>query len=543
MKTVNDNKSFSLLVLIFIIAVYSALIVFTDFYEIYTGDSTMYLDIAEKYLRGDFADAVNGYWGPMFSWLLMPFLYFGAGKVSAINSLNIIVGVLTLAGVWVLSFRFEVSDRVRGAILISLLPIILFVSIVELHDFLLLCFLVYYLAVIFNNEYPGRAYNGMICGVLGAVAYFTKSYAFPFFIVHFIFMNIAHFIRCSTKSEKRHVLRNAIAGMVLFSVLSGGWITAISHKYNRFTISNMGKANFAAMAPGLPDTGYELGNPVFHEGFFPPSNKTAYSAWEDPSYIMSELPGWSPVRSISYFEYFLKNISRNITECIRIFGAFSRLSYTIIIAYILLLTVPSFNRQILRGDILYSFFTLVLFTGGYMPFHLELRYLWIVNILLLLMGGYVLTILFQHSFFKSNMRKNVLIVLFALSFILTPLKSYIQEGHDNINRQMYALSLQIKNKFNIQGNIASNREWKCIAVHDSWHKTFRLAYHLNSRYYGQAKKDISDSELETELKKYNIDYYFIWGENQHIPKFLLNHKEITGGAIPGLEIFALKQVH
>jgi len=155
------------------------------------------------------------------------------------------------------------------------------------------------------------------------------------------------------------------------------------------------------------------------------------------------------------------------------------------------------------------------------------------------MGGYVLTILFQHAFFKNNVRKNVLIVFFALSFILTPLKSFIQAGHDNMSKEMYALSLLIKEKYNIQGNIASNKEWECIAIQDSWHKTFRLAYHLNSKYYGQAKKDISDSELENDLKKYNIDYYFLWGKNPSIPQFLFQYKEITGGIISGLMIFSL----
>lgn len=539
MNTMNDKKPFSLLFLFLIIIIYSASIFFTGYYEIHTVDSTMYLDIAEKYLRGNFTDAVNGYWGPMFSWLLIPFLYFGSSKIFAINALNLIVGVLSILGVWMLSFRFEISDIIRSAILISLLPIILFVSIVALHDFLLLCFLVYYLGITFNNEYQTRTHNGVLCGILGACAYFTKPYAFPFFIVHFIFMNIAHFIRCSTKPEKRNVLRNAIAGIVLFSIITGTWITIISNKYDHFTISNMGTANFSAMAPGLPDTGFELGNPMFYEGFFPPSNETAFSTWEDPSYIVSKLPFWSPVESTAYLKHFLHNVFKNIKECFRIFGAFSRLSYTIIIAYILLLAVQLFNRQILRGDMLYSFFTVLLFTGGYMPFHLELRYFWIVNILLLLMGGYVLTMLFQHAFFKKNIRKNLLIVIFVLSFSLSPLKSFVQEGHENMSKEMYALSLILKDNHNIEGNIASNREWECNAIHDSWHKTFRLAYHFNSKYYGQAKEDISDSELEDEFKKYNIDYYFFWSKNAHVPKFLLKYEEITGGITPGLKIFAL----
>jgi hypothetical protein len=536
----NNKKPASLLMLILVLVAYSVVIILSKQYEIYSADSTIYLDIAEKYLNGDFANAVNGYWGPMFSWLLIPFLYFGASKLFAINALNLIVGIFTVVGVWALSLRFEISEKIRSVVLISLLPVILFVSTVELHDFLLLLFLVYYLGIIFNNGYPGRIYNGMLCGILGAVAYFTKSYAFPFFVFHFLFMNIAHFIKSETKERKRNVLRNAIAGIVLFSIISGAWIAVLSNKYGHFTISNMGKANFSGMAPGLPDTGLELGNPMFYEGFFPPSNKTAFSAWEDPSVMLSTLTLWNPVENISYLKHFLKNISKNVTECIRIFGSFSRLSYVIIVAYILILIDQLFNKQILRADMLYSFITLLLFTGGYMPFHLELRYLWIDNILLLLMGGYVLTILFQNAFFKNNLRKNIIIIFFAVSFILTPLKSFVQAGHDNLSQKMYDLSQILKDKYDIQGNIASNREWECIPVHDSWHKTFRLAYQLNSKYYGQAKLDINDSELENEFKKYNIDYYFFWGEPYKTSHLLSQYREITGGEITGLRIYSLK---
>jgi hypothetical protein len=541
MKTSDNKYSFSVYILIIIIIVYSALLISGLQHVRFTGDFTLYLDIAKKYLQGNFTDAVNGYWGPMFSWLLIPFLYFGASSVFAINALNLIIGALTAAGVWILSFRFDISEKIRNAILISLLPVILFMSIVEFQDFLLSCLLVYYLGIIFNNTYQTKILNGVLCGILGAFAYLTKPYAFPFFIVHFTSMNIIHLIRCSTKKEKGNVLRNLISGIIIFSIISGAWITAISTKYNRFTFSNMGKGNFAALAPELPDSGYELGNPLFYEGFFPPSNKTAVSAWEDPSYVMNKLPDWNPVESVSYLKHFIKNIMKNFMECIRIFGSFSRLSYVIVLVYILLLIVQLFSKQILRGDMFYSFFTLLLFTGGYMPFHLELRYLWIDNILLLLMGGYVLMMLFQNSFFQNNLRKNFMIIFFSLSFMLTPLKSFVQEGHNNLNEEMHNLSLILSEKYTIKGNIASNREWTFEPIHDSWHKTFRLAHHLNSRYYGQAKEPISERELESEFKKYNIDYYFIWGESQNIPKFLSKHKELTKGEFSDLRIYSLKE--
>jgi len=40
-------------------------------------DGISYISIAQKYLRGDYGNAVNGYWSPLFSWLLMPFLLLG----------------------------------------------------------------------------------------------------------------------------------------------------------------------------------------------------------------------------------------------------------------------------------------------------------------------------------------------------------------------------------------------------------------------------------------------------------------------------------
>src|SRR5205807_6536198 len=37
-------------------------------------DSIAYIDIGLKYLHGDWPHAVNSFWGPLLSWLLVPFL-------------------------------------------------------------------------------------------------------------------------------------------------------------------------------------------------------------------------------------------------------------------------------------------------------------------------------------------------------------------------------------------------------------------------------------------------------------------------------------
>lgn len=537
------KNNLSFIVLIIVLSIYSVLIISSNHYERLTADSTIYFDIAKKYMAGNYKDAVNGYWGPLLSWLFIPFLYFGASHVFTINAINLIVGLLTLFGTWVLSYRFELTEKVRSVIMVVLLPVMLLFSIVEVFDFLLACFIIFYLGVIFNNEYPNRIYKAVLCGVFGALAYFCKSYAFPFFLVHFLTMNILHFIRSSSKEEKHKVLRNAVTGFVVFAVICTPWIAAISSKYGHITFSNTGKGNFAPIGPEDPKSGLERGVPIFHKGLFAPPNNTATSVWEDPSYIWKDIKSWSPFDSAEHFKYFISNIVRNVFDTLDIYESFSRLALSIIVAYFLLFASTSFNKQLLQGESLYSFITVIIYSGGYLPFHLEHRYLWTVNILLLLMGGYILSVLFKSDFFNKKTRENILIAVFAISFMITPLKSFGQAGKGNINKEMYMLSNSLKDKYNIHGNIASNREWQHIATHDSWHKSFRLSYWLDSKYYGQTEANIDDNSLISELEKFNIDYYVIWGQNQNIPQFLSKHREVTNGSYPDLKIYSLKETN
>lgn len=528
----NSSKA----ILIVVLLIYLLIILLSDPYLRLSADSTLYLSIAEKYLSGEFQDAVNGYWNPLLSWLLIPFLYLGFSDAFAINSIYIIFGIITTLGIWRFSYRFKLTEKVRILVLLSLLPIMLYYSFIQPFDLLLLCFLVYYLCIVFNDNYSGRLQNGILSGVIGALAYLTKSYAFLFFLAHFLSMNILHYMRVRT--EGKRILKNAVAGFIIFFIISGTWVAAISSKYGYLTFSNMGKTNLAILGPEAPKHGgLEFGQPMFYKGFIEPPNKTAISAWEDPSYLQVEI--WSPIGSFRNFKHFIKLLLKNISQCLQIFESFSTLSITIIIAYILLLIKQSLklNDIISRSGLLYPLFTIFLYTAGYALFHFEARYIWIVNILLLLMGGHLLSLLLDTKFFENNARKNILIFFFVISFIFIPLHRTISINKGNLDREMYRLSKNLK-KFNIKGNIASNREY--IPVHDAWHKTFRSAYWLNSRYYGQSKDSVSDEDLGKELRKYNIDYYFVWGELYSNAEFLSRYKEVTGGEIPGLKVFSLK---
>jgi hypothetical protein len=517
---------------------YAGVIITSFHYERLTGDATLYLSIAEKYLRGDFTNAINGYWGPLLSWLLIPFLFFGASHVLSVNILSVLFGLCTMIGVWRLSSCFEITANLRSIIMISLVPILFFISLIQPMDFMLLCILVFYLNVVFRKDYPDRVSHGIYSGVLGAFAYFAKPYGFPFFISHFLLINACHYLGSSLKEQKKKVLRNAVAGFVIFSLLSGVWIALISSKYHHLTFSNMGRGVFAGLGPESVHTTLEKGDPIFFKGFFEPPNETAFVIYEDPSYAREKT--WSPLESRRSFRHFISNLSENFFEGTMIYESYSRLSISIIIASIVLIFSQPIRTMFSRTDLLYPLLTIALYTVGYFPFHFEIRYLWIVNILLLLMGGRVLHELFQSRFFKKGSMKNILIVFFVISFIMTPINASIEATRNNINSKMHTLGLELSRRYNIHGNIASNRQKMQITVHDSWHKTFRLAYWLKSRYYGVPRENISDYDLTQELRKYAIDYYFYWEDSSSPPQFLSQYKEITGGEIEGLKIYSLK---
>lgn len=528
-----ESNGKSVITLLLIIAIYSVLCLTTYRYERFTADTMLYVSIAQKYLAGDYQNAVNGYWGPLLAWLIVPFLYLGISDVLSLTLLYIVFGIMTFIGIWTLSFRFEIDGLTRKVILVASLPIILGFSLVQPMDFLLVCILIFYLSIIFRGDYYGSVKSALSCGFLGSMAYLTKAYAYPFFIVHFLGMNVFHYLADLSNDRGEKIIKNTVAGFIMFFLISGSWIMVISDKYGYVTFSTMRKTNFNAPGPEVKGGGLEFGVPVFTEGFFEPPNETAFVIWEDPSYLRGK--PWSAWQSKAHFIHFIKLTLKNVAEGLKIFESFSSFSLIIIISYILLLIVNPFKSLFSKRDILYPLFTLALFSGGFLLFHFEPRYVWLSNVLLLLMGGQLIALLFQESFFKSKTRKYILIGFFIFSFIFVPSRFIMQTANSSVDREMYELSIELK-KHNIKGRFASNRH---SAGHAPWHNTFRLAYWLNSRYYGERAEKISDAELVGELKKYKIDYYFYWGTNDAVPSFLDDFQDVTNNEIQGLKVFLI----
>ena len=113
-----------------------------------------------------------------------------------------------------------------------------------------------------------------------------------------------------------------------------------------------------------------------------------------------------------------------------------------------------------------------------------------------------------------------------------PVNYLIQNVHTE--ESIYNLSEKL-NQLGVHGNIATNNE--TIIEHDNM---IFLVYYMNITSYGQAKNNISASELRNELKNYGIDYYFIW-DNSNQSSYMMGYNEITNGNIMNLKIYSLNR--
>ena len=243
--------------------------------------------------------------------------------------------------------------------------------------------------------------------------------------------------------------------------------------------------------------------------------------------MIHKMKRWSPMDSMAHFKYQARRTLQNVRRIFDIYKAFSFLSIVIILLYILLCIKP-FNKTILQKDSLFPLVTIMLYPIGYALVTVRGRFLWLVYILLILMGGHLLNLLFRNDFLDDT-RKKIVLMLFAMSFLPMPLKQLVKTI--NRDKDTYSLSKILERRYDIRGNIASN---------DNWNRTLYLSFYLNCQYYGIPRKgDISSEYLVGELNKHSIDYYFVWGKCNDNLLLLANYRDVVG-VTPRLRIYYLK---
>ena len=523
-KLTLDNNSFisnnwELIVALIIYTILAS--IFLNYYLYLGADTISYINIAKTYAGGNVFEAINGYWSPLFSWLMVPFFYLSSSQIQYVfitKIICIIIGFFTIISITRLYNKFEMDRSIKRVFLFTLIPVILYFSLkINTPDLLVVLILVYYLSIIYDSQYSNRLSFGIFCGVLGALGYLTKSYLFFFFLAHFILFNIIYLWK-SNSDVKKKVLKNLLLGLTVFFLISGLWIGTISDKYGKFTISTAGEYNKDIMGPEY--SGNTPFHPLYEVGLIEPPTSYSTSIWGEPSF--TKMKHWSPLDSMDTIQYEFKLIVENIFISFLLIETFFIISIFIIISALIVILKSNVDK-LSKRRILYLITTIFIYIGGYTLVVVEWRYFWFIFVLMMFTAFYMVNTLFENKLINFKMR-NILLIILILAFVLQPIcELFLFADDEDLD---YTLSNNLKNLGIQGGNLASNEEW--VSMNG-------IAFYLDSKYYGIPKKTDNITNLEKELSDNHIDYFFVWNDANFV---MPGYKEITGGKIRDLKVYS-----
>jgi hypothetical protein len=332
-------------------------------------DAISYISIAREYAHGHLPAALNGFWGPLLSWLIVPFIWAGINPIIAAKLIIIFAGL----GLLFVVYCFLISKRASRSVALAAAGLTL-AMVVDMAlsgpitpDLLLTLAIVWFAVRL--NSFVGKPQRtaGIWLGLSGALMYFSKGFGFYLFLGTVSLVAMWQWL--AQKLTLRAVFQNWLPVVITFGVIVLPFVTAISWKYQKPTISNAGAFDHVLFGPAAKGAS----GPWLVEGPLSPHSSTAIWAGEDPSYLQQLLPGngWSPFDSKHSLKYFVvSTVGNNLRKTIDLLIGFG----PAVAAGVLILLVGWLGKSNRQE---YALFALVglLMSGGYALVLTEGRYL------------------------------------------------------------------------------------------------------------------------------------------------------------------------
>lgn len=265
-------------------------------------DGVAYLRIAGYYTHGRTDLAVSGYWGPLLSWLMMPWLAVGMSPLVAARMVMALTAVVFLLGCLAIFRAFQLPARwqVWGAWLAAAVSVCWSVENIS-PDLLAAGLIGFAFSQMVKFQFGGKPSAAVWSGIGWGLAYLAKAAAMPLALLVSMGMCAGQWHRGNRE------LRRAAPGWLMMwlcvAVTAGPWMAVISAKYHRLTISRSAELNHAMVGPADVERFYPL-----DRGFYEPEPGRV-TLWEDPDL---PYPDWSLLASRGNALLQLKVIAHNI---------------------------------------------------------------------------------------------------------------------------------------------------------------------------------------------------------------------------------------
>jgi len=269
--------------------------------DLFSPDAVSYLRVAQYYAQGRFDLAVNGYWGPLLSWLMLLFLSDADRGLGAMRIAMGFSAVLFVAASVRLFFVFHLSRTQIVAAMAATSLCAIFWAVNQITPDLLMSglFLFGLGVTLLPSSSPRMHFAG---GIFYGMAYLAKSVALPLSIVVIL---VIFGLRLLLRTQPARQTLGA-AGLTLCGILAVAvpWIVIISIQHGAPVFSTSGPIAHVLVGPGELDGTH----PLFRDFDVPPAERL--TSWEDPATLAYDY--WSPLENGEMrrhqTEVFLRNI-------------------------------------------------------------------------------------------------------------------------------------------------------------------------------------------------------------------------------------------
>jgi hypothetical protein len=515
-----------IIILTSVFVILSTIIITALYTRMMNPDAMSYFSIAQKYAAGDFRQAINGYWGPLLSWLLVPAVWMGMNLSVAGKLVSVLASVGLLLTMYGFFERRKVSRWISSFLLIATSIYLFEWSVVgAIAPDVIMAFLMVLLAAKLSDFMHKPSMKlGIYLGCIGALLYFCKGFGFYLFIA---MVALAALWQMVQSRSFWPIVRRYVPAALAFVVLVVPFVAAISVKYDKLTINNAGAFNQHVNSPH-----YKGVQPIEVMGPLPLPNDSAVSPWEDPTIFVNLIPGWSPLESRSNLEYFYYNVFYgNVLASFRFLYQLG----PIMAAGLLLACIGSFRKARYRQE--YAIFTAmtVMMFGAYIVVFILDRYLWAgVALAMLSVGLWAQTMLEKDAITKRQIALGGLLLCASLLILVG---KHVADGkRPNI--------IEYQSSLNVKAVLPERTK----VVADNFSMTNYACFNANLRCYNVLVPPASDHDQAAyydNLKKMGIHYFLDYHSRENDPnlqKFIQAYYEPVNTATmsPAPTIYKLK---
>ncbi|MGZ6005600.1 MAG: hypothetical protein ACXWLH_05655, partial [Candidatus Saccharimonadales bacterium] len=212
-------------------------------------DGTSYISIAEKYAHFDIRHAVNGYWGPLYSILMVPFLWMHIEPIIAAKVVSLLAGAGVLYCLYyILRNETNTGEKLGLLVVLGLAPTLL-VWIMPgpiTPDVLMVLSLLIEIVLLLRYLRIPTPQNTALLAAGGLLLYVTKYVGFYFFVCQ---VTLVLALRTLINKDFRNATISWAKLMIVFAAFTLPVLLTLSLKYHHLTISTAGGYNHGILAP------------------------------------------------------------------------------------------------------------------------------------------------------------------------------------------------------------------------------------------------------------------------------------------------------